>query len=324
MRENLVENRQKRALHLRRKEAAVRIASWYKEILTTRRYRYLIDSCRRFKTISTAAFERSRIRARRTCARRILDFMMRETNACQMTIAVQKLRQYTVTIQRCWRSHVATRQAEFTLLMLQLNRFETRLLRYNKRKSVGNRASIFAASVRKTIPLHEEMKTTLSRPLVALRGTEERSGLEYRHRRVKIEDDEGEMTPQQMLFLNTLTVRLPQAIKDRVMRDSRPTRSEFVSQVVSDRLREEMQRFYHKWDNYIADWKIYWAQKPIDDARIRLLASAGILAETRVLEPRRPNLRVLQSTSILASMLEKGLRHLIEESSNSDLRLRDS
>ena len=217
MRENLVENRQKRALQLRRKEAAVRIASWYKEILTTRRYRYLVDSCRRFKAISTAAFERSRIRVRRKCARRVLDFMAREVNACQMTVAVQKLRQCTVTIQRCWRSHVAARQAEFTLLMLQLNLFETRLLRYNKRKATGNRTSVFAASARQTIPLHEEMKTALSRPLGWPRATRGKDSFEHRQRRVKMEDDEDEITPQQMLFLNTLTVRLPQAIKDRVM-----------------------------------------------------------------------------------------------------------
>lgn len=214
MRELLIENQQRRALHLRRKNAAVKIATWYKSVLVERRHRYLIESCQRFKNFSTAAISRLKQRARRRCAARMLDFMQREVSNNKIATAVFKLRRYTVVIQRCWRNRVAAREAQITLLTLQLTKFEGRLLAYNRRKAMGNNANVFAATVRKTVPLHEELKMTLAQSTnLTVSGT---SVVHSRTRRVKMDDEEDTMTPQQMLFLNTLTVRLPKSIKDQV------------------------------------------------------------------------------------------------------------
>jgi len=58
--------------------------------------------------------------------------------------------------------------------------------------------------------------------------------------------------------------------------------------------------------------KIFAKQKPIDDARLSLLRSAVIGADSNLEPPRRHCLRVLQSRRNLASMLEKRLRHLVQ------------
>lgn len=236
MREILMENRQKRAIFLREKEAAVKIATWFKAKLLERRHLFLIISCRQFQKFSTEAMQQYKKRIRFKCALRILDFMQKEVNTTRMMSAVNKLLRYTILIQRykvhlivpffkarlcarCWRSLVASREAQTALLGLQLTKFEGHLLTYNRKKATGNNANVFVATARKTCPLHEDLKMTLMRVTGRVRETElfsfSTTGI-ARLKRVKMEDEEDEMTPQQMLFLNTLTVRLPKPIKDQV------------------------------------------------------------------------------------------------------------
>eukprot|EP00210_Caulerpa_lentillifera_P004620 g4406.t1 len=300
MKELLITNRHRRAIYLREKEAAVKIATWFKAKLIERRRFQLIESCRRFHQFSTAAVQQNKKRIRKKCALRILDFIQKEINTTQMMSAIQKLLRYTVLIQRCWRSLVVSRQAQVELLNLQLAKFEGHLLTYNRKKASGNTASVFVAGARRACPLHEDLKAELMRVTGAVRRTESpptySTHCTSRQRRVKMDDEEDDMTPQQMLFLNTLTVRLPKSIKD---------------QVVAERLAEEIRRFYHKWDRYTAEKKVYVQQKPIDDARMNLLRSAGIETDPQVIEPNRPKLRVLQSVSGLSYMMEQGLRTLI-------------
>lgn len=211
MRELLIENKQRRALYVRRKQAAVKIATWYKGLLIDRRHRFLIEYCRRMWNFSAAAMQRLRARARRRCAERMLDFMKRDVSTNTISTAINRLRRYTVLIQRAWRTRVAAREAQIALLTLQLTKFEGRLLTYNRRKTAGNNATVFAATSRRAVPLHEELKLTLQSV-----GNLSISGQPARQRRVKMDDEEDTMTPQQMLFLNTLTVRLPKSIKDQV------------------------------------------------------------------------------------------------------------
>lgn len=101
-----------------------------------------------------------------------------------------------------------------------MTKFEFNLLAYNRKKASGNNANVFVATARKTRPLHEDLKLTLMRTSgAATRG--EISGVASStitpQRRVKMDDDEDSITPEQLLFLSTLTVRLPKPIKDQVL-----------------------------------------------------------------------------------------------------------
>lgn len=85
---------------------------------------------------------------------------------------------------------------------------------------------------------------------------------------------------------------------------------------------EEIRRFYHKWDRYVAEKKVYINQKPIDDARLNLLRSAGIDAKPQVIEPVRPKLRILQTVEGLSAMMESGLRMLVKSApENTDANI---
>lgn len=87
--------------------------------------------------------------------------------------------------------------------------------------------------------------------------------------------------------------------------------------MIQEQLKEEIRRFNHRWDRYVAERRVYLTQKPIDEARQALLRSAGIVSESEIQAPKRPTLRVIQSSSRLALMTERGLRLLIEKQHRS-------
>lgn len=76
-------------------------------------------------------------------------------------------------------------------------------------------------------------------------------------------------------------------------------------------MEEEIRKFKHKWDQYMGEKRVYMTQKPIDEARMKLLKHAGILAEPQVKEPMRPRLHAIQSINGLSTMIERGIQLLL-------------
>lgn len=209
MRECVLENVNLRLWHARRKTAAVKIAIWYKGCLQQRRYRGLLEACQRMHIFSIQAMTAARKRVRRRCALRILAFMKCEAEKNLVAASVEKLRFAVVCTQRAWRTRIGVRDAQVVLLMLQLTKFETALIQFNRRKATANNADVASAVARRRTALHEEMRETL------LHSVTPQTMSPSRPRKVKMDDEDETMTPQQLLFLNTLTLRLPKAVKEQ-------------------------------------------------------------------------------------------------------------
>ncbi|KXZ41481.1 hypothetical protein GPECTOR_442g326 [Gonium pectorale] len=129
----LHEDRRVRDLRALRKEAAIKIAAWYKKILIKRRQRELADFIARFRQVMLPHVMAQREAARQRAAERLLHFMRFAAGANMAVVGVRKLKAGVELLQSAWRTSLLVRGVQLQSLCNQVARLERELVAANRR-----------------------------------------------------------------------------------------------------------------------------------------------------------------------------------------------
>eukprot|EP00803_Ostreobium_quekettii_P001623 evm.model.scf_933.4 EVM.evm.TU.scf_933.4 scf_933:7820-8886(+) len=200
------------------------------------------------------------------------------------------------------------------LMYMQFTRFETNLLKHNFKVSKGKNQGTSAGGRRppgkKGVPPNLILPPSgtggppqaqapkrgpfgvvgKSAPMESSRGRPS----SQRARRVKmhVRGEEERPSKDRLTMLGTLMTRIPKDIKVKV---------------IEDKMREQKSKFYHDWGDFEAEKRLYMAQKPIDEVRMKLLRDAGIQATAQALAPPLPRMKIIQKTGVLQEMMEAAM-----------------
>ncbi|KAG2484731.1 hypothetical protein HYH03_016478 [Edaphochlamys debaryana] len=131
--EQVAEDRRVRSLRAMRKEAAVRIATWYKHILLRRRQIELVELMQRLKRLVKPYVARSRVVVRQVAAERIVHFLRYAESSNMAVVGVRKLKSGVEVLQTAWRNALLVRNLQQTALYNQITRLEKEVVINNKK-----------------------------------------------------------------------------------------------------------------------------------------------------------------------------------------------
>ncbi|GFR44803.1 hypothetical protein Agub_g6138, partial [Astrephomene gubernaculifera] len=131
--EQVVEDRRVRALRALRKEAAVKIATWYKGVLLRRRKQELLTLIGRLRGLLPPYMPGQLETLRQRCALRIVSFLQYAASSNMAVVGVRKLKAGIATIQTAWRNALLVRKLQRSALYNQLTRVEREIVGNNKR-----------------------------------------------------------------------------------------------------------------------------------------------------------------------------------------------
>eukprot|EP00198_Chlamydomonas_reinhardtii_P012777 XP_001702114.1 predicted protein [Chlamydomonas reinhardtii] len=131
--EQVQEDRRVRSLRALRKEAAVRIATWYKGILLRRRQRELVELVQRLRRLVMPYVATQKVALRQRCAMRLVDFMQYAESSNMAVVGVRRLKHGVELLQTSWRNALLVRNLQRAALYNQLTRVEREIVTANKR-----------------------------------------------------------------------------------------------------------------------------------------------------------------------------------------------
>ncbi|PNH12178.1 hypothetical protein TSOC_000949, partial [Tetrabaena socialis] len=110
--EQIAEDRRVRSLRALRKEAAVKIATWYKSVLLRRRQRELVELIQRVRKLVRPYVAVQKQVIRQNCAMRLISFLQYAETSNMAVVGVRKLKTGVELLQNAWRNTLLVRKLQ--------------------------------------------------------------------------------------------------------------------------------------------------------------------------------------------------------------------
>ncbi|KAK9815812.1 hypothetical protein WJX72_010072 [[Myrmecia] bisecta] len=334
LRQGVIQHRRAKHEWRVRKDAALRIASWYARVKLREYNKRMFKLTSVLKTYVVPWIRRARHETRLRSGAMILDFLQALHGRNSAVAAVNAFMGRVTRIQRMWRSILVIRQHQRLLLGLQLHRHEGQLLREKRRQAsefagIGGSAATPKSGLHRRGSLtgapdlptrHNNRQSTPGSPESPARPNNRQSlagSVESPARTTASPplSPKPSASVQQLAWLaGGSSPASPRAgaarsgglrsERELLARMTHRLPREAKAEAVSHAVQQACLAFGRALDAYHQHLRLYAAQKPIEEARLIVLQQAGMAkGHSELRPPQRPRMVVLLGRDALTALL---------------------